>query len=392
MLLRRARAFALLAALAVPVVTGAVVVAPAAPAGAVTSPASVTIGVDHAGPAGTNWQYTDFFPRSRLAVHQGELVDFAWAQVADGFHNVALLPAGVAASAAWATWPIALPDTDAGSGASTEPSPLVLNNVANFGNQPAPCTAAAPCSYDGHHDVIAGASPTDGQTHFVVRIDASPGTRVNYVCLIHPGMHGSFTVVAPTANATTPATAAARAATQYRLDTAGARLAERRADHAVVTRRGDGHRLILANAGTSAPHVEVLEMLPRALHIHPGDVVEWRYRRGAEIHTVTFTGGNDGFAEPLVPECENGPPPSDPNAPPCGGDVSQLELHVVPQPQGVTGITGTTAAGSSGLLDADPRSPLPDHFGFSFPDASPDIAYMCHIHDHMTGVVKVDTA
>ncbi len=43
-------------------------------AGAVTSPPSLTIGVDHASPPGHNWQYIDFFPRSGLTVHQGEVV------------------------------------------------------------------------------------------------------------------------------------------------------------------------------------------------------------------------------------------------------------------------------------------------------------------------------
>lgn len=355
---------------------------------------TVGIGVDSASPAGHNFQYTDFFPRTGTTVHQGDVVDFAWSSAPDGFHNVAVLKAGETPAQAWKANEAVVPDP------GDAQSPVQLNPVLNLGNRPPAGSGApgacgdqtTPCAYDGSSDLIAPAAPTDGKTSYFVQVNAPAGSRINFVCLVHPGMAGSLRVVASTTSTTSDATLEARRRAQWASDTLAALRAERRANRASVSRRGDGTRLIRMQAGVTAGRTEVLEMLPQTVHIRPGDVVQWRYTAGPEIHTVTFPDGtNQG--EPIVPACDASPtdtafaPPT--AGPPCG-DPTKFELHIFPQPQGVTAISTPTTFGSSGLI-APPPAPFPSSFAFSFPSAGV-FTYQCHIHDHMTGVVRVDNA
>jgi hypothetical protein len=69
------------------------------PVAAHATPAvTVAIGVDHAPPAGHDFEDTDFFPRSGTVVHQGEVLDFAWASSPDGLHTATVLAAGTSPS------------------------------------------------------------------------------------------------------------------------------------------------------------------------------------------------------------------------------------------------------------------------------------------------------
>src|SRR5438093_6385318 len=183
-------------------ITGLALVVPLAlPAQAVAQ--TKTIGVDYAAPAGHLFEYVDFFPRDAVTVHRGDTLDFAWALNASGFHNVVLLATDTTPGNAWATkYPLAVPDTDDAAGQ------LKFNDAINFGvglGGPIPCgsTSDTACIYTGDADIGSAASGTDGRTHFFVTLDGSvPAGALNFVCLVHPGMAGSVTVI-PDGNATT---------------------------------------------------------------------------------------------------------------------------------------------------------------------------------------------
>ncbi|MGZ4764980.1 MAG: cupredoxin domain-containing protein, partial [Ilumatobacteraceae bacterium] len=349
------------------------------------------IGLDATTPANHNFGYNDFFPRDGVRIHSGDVIDFGWRQNLDGLHNVAVLQTGKTPDQGWAQYPTVVPDEDG-------PGSLQLNPLANLGNHPpagsgAPGAcgdAAAPCAYDGSSDLIEAANSTDGLHHFVVKVNAAPGSVVSFICLIHPGMTGSVQVVADGQGVTTPQKVQRLANSQLFHDTIGAFAAERAADHKQVAKQPDGTRLVTLRAGATAGKVELFEMLPRDVHLRPGDQVQWRYTAGNEIHTVTFPQGTDQ-GEPLVPACEN-TPTDDPFVPPVAGppcgDPSKFELHVFPQPFGASTITDPTTFGSSGLIAA-PGGPLPSTTGvFTFPNSG-TFTYMCHIHDHMIGTIQV---
>ena len=39
---------------------------------------TVAIGVDHAPPSGRDFEYVDFFPRSGVKIHSGDVIDFGF--------------------------------------------------------------------------------------------------------------------------------------------------------------------------------------------------------------------------------------------------------------------------------------------------------------------------
>ena len=233
----------------------------------------------------------------------------------------------------------------------------------------------------------------DGIGSFVVQIGANitPGTKINYTCLIHRGMAASLTVVDPAGPSTTQPQADAESATQLSADNVEASAAEAAANIVTSTANPDGTHTFQASAGTETTHTTVLEMLPSPLVVSAGDKIDWHMTDAmAEIHTVTFI--DDPKFEPLVPVCEADPAadtPLDPNTPgpPCG-DPSLFEQHVNPAPGGGTVIASTSTSASSGIL-FPPGPPLPHDYTFSFP-AKGTFPYFCHIHANgMTGSVNV---
>lgn len=356
---------------------------PPATAGA-TPTVTVPIGVDHAPPRGHDFEYTDFFPRRGTAVHQGDMLDFAWASSPDGLHTATVLAASTSPEQARQQLPLVVGDVDDG------PTQAQVNPAVLAPSDPACGSAAAPCAYDGTATLNSGALPTNGQGHFVVRLDVAPGTTVRFLCLIHPGMSGSVTVAGSRVPRTPLAAIHQRGNRQAAADTRAALAAERKADHAAVRHNPDGSRTVALTAGTAAPHVEVAEMLPRAVHLRPGDQVRWRTRTRVDIHTVTFPRGTD-HAEALPPVCETpaGDVPAGP-PPPCGGDPSLLELHFNPQPVGPTTVPSPATVASSGIL-GPPGAPsgLPSRYRLSFPNRG-TFAYFCHVHEHgMVGTLIV---
>ena len=354
--------------------------------------AALTIGVDHAPPSGHNFEYVDYFPRSGAKVHTGDVVAFAWGATPDGFHTATLLKSGQTPQDAWQSTPVAVPDSDDGSGA------LQFNPAIGGPTFPPPGSgapnacgdASTPCEYDGSGTVNSGARPTDGATSFSVKINAPEGTTLNFVCLVHPGMQGSLQVVPAGTAASTSTEVSDAAAAQASQDDSDALAAEAAAGPATSTVDSAGHRTYTATAGTATPYVEVAEFLRGPLTIGTGDRIIWKTKTIKDIHTVTFPTGTHA-ADPIPAFCEGsgtadapatGPPPS------CAGGPANFEVHFVPGPFGVSAITSPTQVSSSGLLAAPP-APFPSQTTFTFPTAG-SYRFFCHIHENaMKGAVNV---
>jgi plastocyanin len=327
----------------------AIPVAAAAPSLVVTAdqPAAV--------PAGHNWAFNDFFPRS-LTVTQGTTIGF----MIEGFHTATLLPAGVTAAQDNATAGIAQADPD-----DTSPNPNGTTHSAfsMAALSPAPATGcgtdASPCTFDGTSAVSSGAPLAAPPTApFDVTITAAPGTYV-FHCRIHPQMNATLTVVAPGGTATTPAELTAAVQSQIASDVAAGTTAENAANAAGKSQNPDGSTHWTLTAGTQSPdgYTVVLEMLPENVDIKSGDTVTWHSIGINEPHTVTFP--KDLFTD-QVPLCESGTvdvpavptvnPPTGPQDFACGSGPAD-EIEIAPG-NGVSTVTSPTTVSDSGLLTA----------------------------------------
>jgi plastocyanin len=363
-----------------------------------TSPPVHVIGVDNATPSGHNFEYVDFFPHAATTVHLGDVIDFAWnAGSPDGFHTATLLKPGESVAAAYAAPEnqLAIPDEDATAHLQLNPS-IVAPTKPACGH-----TVTSPCNYslDSNSRLNSGAMPTAPGGHFFVTTsrdgDVSAPTTINFICLIHHGMVGSFTIV-PLASETTSSSEETAAATaQYATETAGALTAETAADQKSVTNNGDGTHTITMTAGTASPGVEVLEMLPRRVEVRPGDKVKWVTTTRADIHTVTFPRGpGSNSVDPIPFACEV---TGDTDAPSTGGPPNfgcsgpaAVENHLIPQAQGPTAIASTSTVATSGIIASGPPQ-FPTNYTFSFPNSG-TFAYQCRIHDNMVGTIVVNPA
>jgi plastocyanin len=355
-----------------------------------------SVGVDNGSPDGHNFQYTDFFPNNlNIPAAQSTTIDFAWNQGSqDGLHTVTLFKAGHSA----ANYPLTINSPD-DPGAPLEINPAVTN--------PVPACVSGSCSFDGTGDISSGAAPTAVGAHFVVTITAGEailGTVIHYACLIHPTrMHGTITV---TALGDTPQVVTTNAANQYNTSTTQALAAETAANHLTGTKNANGTTTWQAVAGAAtAPNqnpVEVLEMLPPSIPVHPGDSINWTTmtQEGNEIHTVTFpdfatisdpaTQAALGATEPLPSLCENGGSADtvSPGGPPpnfgCANPAA-AETGFVAQPFGATTIQSGNTVGSSGLISTA-GGPFPNHYSYTFAKNG-TFSFMCQIHPHMFGTV-----
>jgi len=366
--------------------TAGLIVVPLLPAAAWVQSRTIAIGVDHSTPAGHNFEYVDYFPRAGVSVHTGDVLDFQWANTPDGLHTATLLGAGSSPAAKWHDNPLAVDDSDDGAGQKQ------INPAIGAPTNPTCGSVTAPCAFDGISDLNSGAIPTNSGGHFVVKVGAGPGT-YTYVCLIHPGMLGSFRVVGPNAPATTPGHAAALARTQARTDTKGAFNAEDAVPPAQVQWNHNGTHTVTVTAGAATPYVEIAEMLPQRTTIRAGDTINWITATIKDPHTVTFPQGSDPSTEPLPNYCEGtpdvlqtGPPPP---GPPCG-NPALFETHFNPAPSGGTVISSPSTVATSGIF-GNPPAPFPTNYSFSFPNAG-SFTYQCRIHDHMIGTVVVRAA
>ncbi|HZT65867.1 MAG TPA: hypothetical protein VFA11_08760 [Acidimicrobiales bacterium] len=274
----------------------AVWLVPAASSQAQTTPTTYTVGVDWSSPAGHNFEYTDFFPRSGINVHNGDVVDFKVPSTAssDGLHIVGILKQGESVNQAFADPANALvsPDSDE-SGANP------LQNLGIFGpSSPPPGSgvpgacgdATTPCPYDGSAQVSSG--QVGPGSDFFVKLALPSGFTgsVNAVDFGHPIVNPSATinVVADSAAASAQSDLNTAAQSQAQSDTSDALAAESAANVDQVTTNADGTHTHTVNAGVATQYVELMEFLPGTLKIAHGDHVTWNYGSKSEPHTVEF--------------------------------------------------------------------------------------------------------
>ena len=373
-----------------------------------------TIGVDNKNPATKSFEYTDFFPNGMKAstvasssvpppsvtIRNGDMLHFLWNPDAslDSAHTATLAGMDESLSEAQNRYGPLKPDTDDGAGKFVQ-SPLAFNPTSNDCGD----TVENACSYQGdalNSGFMPNHNGTSKPSQFYVAVepDTSQTTTVRFFCALHRGMVGQVRVLGRNTeiSTTTEATMAADAAAQYAADTAGGIAAETAANQAAVATNSDGSKTVTMTAGTAAPHLEVLEMLPNNVSIKTGDKVTW-VAKGFDIHTVTFPKGHgsdsvDPFQPPV---CEGtgttdtaAPTPQGP--PPFGCSNAQaVEFPIELGPMGPTAIASASTAASSGLLlSALAQAPFPDRYTFSFPNAG-TFAYQCRIHDNMTGTIAV---
>jgi plastocyanin len=382
--------------------------APAAAQSACVAGEAKVVNVDGPSPAGHDWQFTDFFPRSSTTVHGHDCLHFHFDTGSpDGFHTATMLRTSETPDEAWFTdYPTIVPDSDTGDApGQLQFNPAVSNGTfppAGSGGPGACGDVTTPCTFDNSADINSGAFSNAPGFEFYVELnlpDPETTQTLYFVCLIHPGMAGSVTQVGANTTTTSLSDNAASAAAQLATDTSELSAAETAANSSATTPNGDGTSTVTVKSGTSAAHGDVLEFLPgtpdvannkwvSSVSVQAGDKVRYDNSTTPEIHTASFPAGPAGDAtEPLVPKCENASGDTDADfsvSPPCG-DPTLLELHVYPQPQGPTAIASTATVASSGIIDGNP-DPLPAEYTFSFPNAG-TFPYDCHIHAHMAGEI-----
>jgi plastocyanin len=366
-----------------------------------------TISADRAAavPAGHNWAFNDFFPRS-ATIAQGGTFQF---MNGGGFHTATLLPASWSEAADLDVNGIASTDVD-DQGANPNGTSHVLENIAPlFPVQPAKdCgTADAPCVFDGSAIVSMGAPLNPGPpAPLFVTVTAPAGTYV-FHCRVHPGMSGTLTVVAAGASGTTTAASAdAAAADQATADVATGLAVEAAASKAAVKTNPNGSHTYTLSVGASDPtgHVNILEMLPRSVTIHPGDAVAWRPNAVNEPHTVTFPGelhtdalplceGAGGKDTPAVPTVN---PPTGPFDFACNGHpADEIEFG---GGNGNRVVTSRSSVSDSGLVARLSEATSFDisvtgvlqSWAVRFANAKPGTYhYICQIHSGMEGTIVV---
>jgi plastocyanin len=371
-----------------------------APAVAAGPPLTITADMPAAIPAGHNWGFNDFFPRT-LAVATGSTIQFA----VEGFHTSTLLPAGMTAAQDLQAAGIFKPDPD---DAALNPNGTIHTQLFAPGLFPTPAgcgTPANPCPFDGS-SIVSGGNPLGPPSGpFVVKVTAAPGTYV-FHCRVHPQMEGALTVLPADASGTTPAQLAAAVSTQVASDVQAGLVAEAHAQNATPRQNADGTKTWTMTAGTGSAdgHVAVLEMLPRNIHIRSGDRVVWKPIEANEPHTVTFPGE---LNTDIVALCEagNGDVPAVPNHLP---PQSPGDFHCGAQPfpdeiefgggNGNANVSSPATVSDSGILAPAAE---PEAFGVSgaatvhswavtFAGARPGVYhYICQIHEGMEGQITV---
>ncbi len=373
----------------------AMVVAPVA----ASSPVTVTADMPAAVPAGHNWAFNDFFPRS-LKVATGSTVQFAL----EGFHTATLLPAGVTAAQDQKANGVAKTDGDPGHNANGT-THTKLNLPALSPSNPACGSAKAPCTFDGTSVVSSGAPFGPPSGPFVVHVTAAPGTYA-FDCRIHPGMKGQITVLSSGSTGTTPTELAQAVHAQVKADVKAGFAAEEKVEHSSHIKNANGTTTWYMTAGTGSPdgHVAVLEFLPLVLGVRPGDTVVWRPQSVNEPHTVTFPGELNSDMLPLC-EGKGGDTPAAPKEIPPNGPFD-FSCGAQPFPDevefgGGNGVRNLTAPGQisdSGVFATRterhalglPTGSFFSRWSVSFVGATKGTyTYICQIHAGMVGTITV---
>jgi plastocyanin len=374
------------------------------PVGAASPRLTITADMPGAVPAGHNWGFNDFFPRS-LTVHKGQTIQF----VLQGFHTATLLPKGAGAVADLKANGIAAADaedTTANPGGQTHTQlrvPAIMPTSFTCGTPP-----LNPCSFTGATVVSSGAPLGPGApAPFVVTINAPVGV-YTLLCRIHPGMTATIRVAPASAPVTTAKALAASVKSQIASDVKEGWLAEKQASVVSSSTLPDGHTLWMVNVGASSPsrHVTILEFLPGTLTVQPGDLVTWTSPAANEIHTVTFPTDLHTDQVPLCEDASTGTdtPATPLHTPPQGptdfscGTAPGPEIEFAPG-NGVRTLADTTTVSDSGVLaSAAARAAwgLPASaalstwtIGLSATAPAGKYTFVCQVHAGMTATLVI---
>ena len=373
------------------------------PVGAAAPPLTITADQPAAVPAGHNWGFNDFFPRS-LTVHKGQTIQF----VIEGFHTATLLPKGMSSAADQLANGLPVADAE-----DTAPNPggqthsqirlsAVLPTSMTCG------TAAKPCSFTGSGVVSSGVYLGAGAPPpFVVTINAAVGTYA-FHCRVHPGMDATIRVVPGSVKSTTPGALVSSVRHQIASDVKDAYAAEKQNSAVTTTTLPDGHTLWMVNVGAASAgsHVAIDEFLPGTLYVAKGDLVMWSSPAANEVHTVTFP---VDLQTDMVALCEDATTGTDSPAtalhtPPQGpldfacGTRPADEIEFAPG-NGVRTLADPTTVSDSGLLASSSAkaawglpstAALPNWtIGVSSTATPGTYTFVCQIHPGMTGTLVV---
>ncbi|HEX9045135.1 MAG TPA: CHRD domain-containing protein [Candidatus Limnocylindrales bacterium] len=352
-------------------------------------------------PAGHNWSFNDYFPRSST-VTVGTTVAFENM----GFHTFTFLPKSISVKADRHANGVARSDADDVT-ANTNGTSHTIFNVAGLLPSPMTCGSLAnPCTFDGS-SVVSGGAPLGGPTGpFAVTFTASPGTYL-FHCRVHPFMVGTIRIVPARASGlTTDASAEASAARQASALVTAGFAAEARATQFAMAHDRAHVKVVVAGTSGAGGHVSIQEFLPKAVSLVSGDEVVWKPLDVNEPHTVTFPG--ELFSD-LVPYCANDVPATPAHIPPqgptdftCPGGAPIYEIEFGGG-NGVRTITTPSTVADSGIIGRVPTLPfalgLPrtailGAWSATFDPTSGTsrpvtFTYVCQIHEGMMGTVTV---
>jgi plastocyanin len=279
-------------------------------------------------PADNSVYANGFYPRE-LTIRVGDTVTWQF----EGFHNVTFLSGA------------ASPQFAVRDGDKTYANPKVLFPAG--GN-----------TYDGVGFLNSGAPQGDSPLSYSLTF-TKPG-RYEYACTIHPGMAGIVNVVRDPV-AETPAAALARGRAEQTASLSAATSA-----YQSLSPQRNGSNITVRLVGNREDRYSILRFTREPLVVSVGTTVTWTVNDPFEIHTVTFTNG-DEHLQFIIPEPQ-------PNGPP------KLELNAaVLTPTNKTSYDGTGYVNSGLLFPAGNPANLPSSFSLTFTKPG-RYEYWCLVH------------
>jgi plastocyanin len=310
-----------------------------------------------------------FFP-AKISVHAGDSLKFQFA----GFHAAHFVKKGGSPP------PFAIPDpagTKTSGVKDAAGADFWFNGLPQFIFNPTLVAGLkSGSSYNGSKEVYSGAPLSDGKPKpWTVKLTKAGS--FSFYCPIHPGMKGTVKVVAkgktvPTAKADAAAVKKQLAAGLTTIKT----LDKKAAPAGNVIQAGQD----LKSGET------LLRFVPSTKTVAVGQPVTLQMpAASAESHTFTFAKDAKtlddlakGFIAPLPGTGQNGPP-----------TVGLLSQGVYASDNPLPAYDGNNHGNgffNTGILDSDPKSPLPDKQTVTF-SAPGTYNYICLIHPDMHGTV-----
>ncbi len=298
----------------------------------------------------------------------------------NGFHTVTFVPAG------GVTPSLLAPDASSPVSGVNDPAgaPFWFNGQPRLIFNPAAGAPAGPKTFRRGTLHNSGVPSEDGPPKPYKLTFKTKGT-FRYICLIHPGMHGTVRVLGK--KTAIPSKSAPRRQAKREQ-----RILLQRAQR-LTTGLGTAKLRQTAQAGNdNRDGTAIFKFFPSNLRVKTGTTVNLRMSPGSsEVHTFTFgpSNGKDAYVDQLAANFIS----------PVGGDSGPPTLVVDPRAaypsenpaSGVPDYNGANHGNgfyNSGVLDRDKDSPLPAATRVRFTKAG-SYDYLCLIHPFMHGRVTV---